>query len=427
MKIIIQILAVVFCINIIHSQSTYYPPTSGNSWDTLSPTSLNWCEDSINALYDFLETENSKSFLLLKDGKIVLEQYFGTYTVDSSYTWFSAAKSLRAFMVGIAQEEGHLNITDKTSDYLGQNWTSLSTAQEDSITIWHQLTMTSGLDENNFTCETPSCLNYVSTAGSRWAYHNGPYGLLRDVLENSTGINHNVYTNSRIKTPIGMGGFWVSALGITTYYSSARDMARYGLLVSNKGIWNNDTILADSNYIHQMITPSQTLNPSYGYLWWLNGQNGYITTATTTYVNGHISPDAPSDVYTAAGSQGQYISISPSNGFVMIRQGNTGSTDFTEFDLHNNIWKRIMNLSCTTSSQNELLKERKITLYPNPANDILTINTTEEVIVDLYDIYGKQINTFNTNSIDVSHLRNGKYFLKIRTKGDVQTQSSIKE
>lgn len=420
------ILALFWVSNIAYSQNTYFPPTNGNNWDTLSPTSLNWCTDSINALYDYLETENSKSFILLKDGKIVLEKYFGTYTQDSSYTWFSAAKSLRAFLIGKAQEEGYLDITDKTSDYLGQNWTSLTTAQEDSITIWHQLTMTSGLDESNFSCVTANCLNYVSTAGSRWSYHNGPYSLLNDLLQSATGVTQNSYTTSRVKTPIGMGGFWISLLGNSSYYSKARDMARYGLLVSNKGIWDNDTLLADTNYLNQMVSPSQTLNPSYGYLWWLNGQNGYVTTGTPTFVNGSISPNAPMDTYTAAGSQGQFISISPSNGFVMIRQGNTGTSNYTEFGLHDGIWKRIMNLSCTTNSIKESDNNR-LTIYPTPAHNLLTINTDKNIHVKVYDIYGQFINQYNSNNLDISTLKAGKYILKIRIEDNIHTQTFIKQ
>ncbi len=411
------------------SQNDYFPPTNGPTWDTIATASLGWCEDSISSLYNYLDNENSKSFILLKDGKIVLEKYFGTYTQDSSFLWFSAAKSLRAILIGKAQEEGLLNISDKTSDHIGQNWTSLTLPQEDSITIWHQLTMTSGLDESNFTCENPNCLTYVSTAGTRWAYHNGPYGLLKDVLENATGTTQNLYTNSKIKNPIGMGGFWISLLGINTYYSKARDMARYGLLVSNNGIWGNDTIIADSNYLHQMITPSQNLNPSYGYLWWLNGQSGYVTTGTPTYVTGFVSPDAPADVYTAAGSQGQYISVSPSNGLVMIRQGNTGSNSYTEFGLHNEIWKRIMNLSCTTSNLQENNLATPFIMYPNPAKNVLQIKYSDSSITTIliYNIYGQLMHRSDGKKIVIQDFPKGTYILKAITANGSYTQSFIKD
>jgi len=345
-EFITTIAILLFCLSLKAQDTIYFPPTSGDQWDTLNITTLDWCPAKVDSLYNFLDSIDSKSFIVLKNGKIVLEKYFGTYTIDSTFSWYSAAKSLRAVLLGKAQEENYLNISDKTSDYLGTGWTSLTTSQEDSITIWNQLTMSSGLDETNFLCVNPSCLNYVSTAGTRWAYHNGPYSLTRNVLEAATGVNHNIYSNT-LENLIGMNGTWLSFLGNSSYNSNARDMARFGLLVSNKGVWDNEPLLSDTSYLNQMLSPSQSLNPSYGYLWWLNGQDSYINTSSTNTIMGSIAPDAPMDVYAAAGSFGQFISISPANNLIMIRQGLSDNSDFTEFEMHNEIWKRILNLNCT--------------------------------------------------------------------------------
>ena len=65
------------------SAQLYFPPVSGSSWDTISPTSLGWCQDKIDSLVDYLGNKNSKAFILLKDGKIVVEHYYGTFTQDS--------------------------------------------------------------------------------------------------------------------------------------------------------------------------------------------------------------------------------------------------------------------------------------------------------------------------------------------------------
>jgi CubicO group peptidase (beta-lactamase class C family) len=56
------------------------------------------------------------------------------------------------------------------------------------------------------------------------------------------------------------------------YFSTARSMARFGLLNLNKGIWDTVPILNDTNYFTEMTTTSQDMNRSYGYLWWLNGK-----------------------------------------------------------------------------------------------------------------------------------------------------------
>ena len=127
----------------LQAQQLYFPPTTGNTWDTLSPSSLNYCSDKIDSLYEYLDQTDSKAFILLKDGKIVLERYFDNFTQDSVWYWASAGKSLTACLVGIAQQEGFLSIEDTTSQYLGAGWTNATLAQEQAITIKNQLSMRS--------------------------------------------------------------------------------------------------------------------------------------------------------------------------------------------------------------------------------------------------------------------------------------------
>jgi len=180
--------------NYNYAQPLYFPPISSTAtWETTDPATLEWCPERINNLYAFLEQENTKGFIILKDGKIVLEQYFGTFTNQSPWYWASAGKTITAFLVGKAQEENLLNINDRTSIYLGEGWTNCTLAQENNITIKNQLTMTSGLDDGviDDDCTDPICLEYIADAGTRWAYHNAPYTLLDDVLQSATTVNLN--------------------------------------------------------------------------------------------------------------------------------------------------------------------------------------------------------------------------------------------
>lgn len=411
------ILTILFAIPFAIKAQLYFPPTTGNQWDTLSLNSIGWCADSVNALYSFLENEQTDAFIVLKNGKIVLEKYFGTYTADSSHVWNSASKSLTATLVGIAQEDNLIDIQHKSSDYLGSGWTSLPQNQEDSITIWHQLTMTSGLDESNFFCTTPSCLNYIANAGDRWAYHNGPYLLLMDIIENASGQTLNAYTNNEIESTTGMSGTWLNLIVTKTYYSVARDMARFGLLIQNGGNWNGTPVLGDQNYMNEMRSPSQLLNPSYGYLWWLNGQSSYVLTGPTITIPGPVAPDAPIDVYAAAGADGQFISISPSNGLVMIRQGETGTGAYTEFPLHNEIWRRLLQLDCTNSLSE--MTEQNSAFYPNPtSNEIRFYQKNVTLEVRMFDSIGRKvIDGKFENQLNVSHLNSGTYIIEIDGNG----------
>ena len=191
------------------AQTSYFPPLTGN-WETITPSSLGWCNENIDSLYNYLNQKNTKAFIVLKDGKIVLEKYFGNFTQDSIWYWASAGKTLTAFSIGLAQQDGLLKIQESSNKYLGKGWCSLTSAQEDSVTIRHHLTMTTGLNDAGADpdCTLPSCLTFKANAGSRWAYHNAPYTLLDKVIESATGGNLNVYITKKFATKIGMKGFY---------------------------------------------------------------------------------------------------------------------------------------------------------------------------------------------------------------------------
>ena len=253
------------------SSQLYFPPLTGNNWETMNPSDLGWCQNKIDSLYAYLKSQDTKAFIVLKDGKIVLEQYFNGHAQNTPWYWASAGKTITAFMVGIAQQEGFLNINNPSSDYLGTEWTSCTTAQENAITVWHQLTMTSGLDDSqNLDCTLPSCLQFLANPGTRWSYHNAPYTLLDQVIAAATGTTLNLYTTEKLKNPTGMTGSFVQVENNNVFFSTARSMARFGLLVLNDGNWNGTQIMTDAAYFNAMVNTSQQLNKGYGYLWWLN-------------------------------------------------------------------------------------------------------------------------------------------------------------
>jgi len=190
------------------SQNLYFPPLVGNQWETLDPSELNWCADSLNSLIDYVGDNNSKAFIILKGGKIVVEEYYGTFTQDSLWYWASAGKSLTSFLVGIAQQQGLLSIDEPSSQYLGEGWTSCTTEQEAAITIKNQLSMNSGLDDGvqESACTLNTCLQYLADPGDRWSYHNAPYTLLDGVIENAAGVSLNNFMLNNVSLRTGIYG-----------------------------------------------------------------------------------------------------------------------------------------------------------------------------------------------------------------------------
>lgn len=428
-KNVTLLILVFFLSRFAAAQTSYFPPNTGN-WETISPSSLGWCNNNIDSLYNYLDQKNTKAFLVLKDGKIVLEKYFGNFTQDSVWYWASAGKTLTGFSIGLAQQDGLLKIQESSNKYLGKGWSSLTAAQEDSITIRHHLTMTTGLNDAGADpdCTLPSCLTYKASAGSRWAYHNAAYTLLDKVIEGATGGNLNVYITKKFTTKIGMKGLFVKTGYLNVYFSNARTMGRFGLLLLNKGVWDGTTIMSDTQYFKQQINSSQNINPSYGYLTWLNGKSSFMAPGSQIKFNGSLNPDAPNDMYCAWGKNGQYINVIPSQKLVLIRMGNApGGSGASAMALgfNNEIWQYMNRLPCTNETQN--FHNVQITSFPNPirAGSTVTIQTKDGQFnqpsilwkITLSDPTGRGISTFQTpklGEINIpDHLTPGIYYLQI--------------
>lgn len=353
---------------------TYFPPTDGSEeWETLNPESLNWCQEKIDSLYSFLEERNTKAFMILKDGKIVLENYFNGFEPDDLWYWASAGKTLTATLVGKALEDGFLDLEDPVSSYLGVGWTACDSIEEAERTVLHQLTMTSSFDNSTdlWNCTQPECfLCTDSEPGTEWHYHNGVYRLLIAVVEEATGVLRNPYTDQTIEEITGMSGFWVDNL----YYSKHRDMGRFGLLALNDFVWDGQPILNDSDFIEALTSPSQSLNPSYGYLWWINGQDSHMFPLNPISYQGSLIPTGPDDMFMALGANDQKIYVIPSENLVVTRQGDDasdGSPAASAFDI--DLWAVLSDLECSSLNVEVLNEEKSLEFHPNPSSGDLRI------------------------------------------------------
>lgn len=331
------------CVN--PQEPMYFPSTDESTiWQTKSIQELGWNQNAVQPLLDYLQLKNSKSFMILVNGKIVVENYFDGHTQNSLWYWASAGKTLTASVVGIAQQDGLINTNNKVSNYLGSGWTSAPLAKENLITLKHLLTMTSGLDDTFGDEVSPSNLHYIADAGSRWAYHN-VYVKLQDVVENATP-NHTweSYFNEKLRDKIGMStnGVWYNnADGNRIYFSNTRSMARFGLLALNKGKWNQTTVV-NEDYFTTATTTSQNINLAYGYLWWINGKSTYHLPQTQFQFNGSLIPSAPSDMFCALGKNDQKIYVVPSLKMVVVRMGNAAdNVNLALSDFDNVLWQKI--------------------------------------------------------------------------------------
>ena len=323
------------------TSSLYFPPIGSDVWATKSLLELGWNENQVQPLLDYLELKNTKSFIILVDVKIVMENYFNGHTAAANWYWASAGKTLSATMVGIADQEGFLDLDAKASTYLGTAWTSMPLEKENLITGKHLLTMTSGIEDiENGDCVTADCLTYTADAGTRWAYHN-VFVKLQDMVESATGQNYFDYFDAKLKDKIGMNGLWFTSESNIVYASNARSMARFGLLMLGKGKWDNEVIL-NQNYFMTATQTSQNINQAYGYLWWLNGKPTYHLPQSQFEFTGNLISSGPSDMFMALGKNDQKIYVVPSKNMVVIRMGDAAdSANFALSEFDNVLWQKI--------------------------------------------------------------------------------------
>lgn len=327
----------------------YFPDSETSTWEEVNYQELNWDGTALAELLAWLPTQDTRAFIILKDGKIVVEEYWGSKLTgmgemdqNSLWYWASAGKTLTAALVGIAQEQKLLSIKDRTQKFLGEGWTSLSNDQERDIRISHQLSMTTGLDDGvaNRDNVSPSSLVFKAEAGTRWAYHNAPYTLLEKVVEKASGFSYQNFFKNNLGEKIGMTGFWQQTGENNVFYSNARSMARFGLLLLANGYWKDQKIWS-SRYFEDLHETSQKLNESYGYLTWLNGKNSYMVPQSQQVFPGSLIPQAPADMYQAMGKNGQFLMVIPSENMVVVRMGGAPGDLPVPFLLIRDIWDRL--------------------------------------------------------------------------------------
>lgn len=321
-------------------EAMYFPPMTGTTWETKTPESLGWNTANIAALNTYLSDKHTKGFIVLHNGKIVMEQYYNGHTATLPWYWASAGKTLTSTVTGIAEQEGFLNSNNKVSDYLGTGWTSAPLAKENLITCKNLLSMNSGLNDALGDDVSPANLQYVADAGTRWAYHN-VYVKLQDVVAQATGQTWNTYFNTKLRDKIGMTGTWIQDGDLSVYWSTPRSMARFGLLALAKGNWNG-TQIVNAAYLNSATTTSQSINQAYGYLWWLNGKTSYHLPQTQFQFSGTLIPSAPADMYCALGKNDQKIYVVPSKKLVIIRMGDVADgVNFALSDFDETLWEKI--------------------------------------------------------------------------------------
>jgi CubicO group peptidase (beta-lactamase class C family) len=257
------------------------------------------------------------SLLILRNGVIVAEKYYQTYEQDSQNTLYSCTKSFISALVGIAIEEGHIKGVDQpVADFFPEAMQVNPDPRKDAMRLEDLLTMRAGLawEEGN-----PAYGSLVSSSdwvaymlnlpmvaepGSAFNYCSGCTHVLSGVLRQATGLPTQEYAKARLFDPLGITNYsWETdaagnAVGGWGLALSARDMAKFGYLFLQNGVWNGKQLVPKS-WVAQSTGHGQPTEGkwTYAYQWW-------------------VSPDE--QVYAAQGMHGQKIYVVPAKQLVVV-------------------------------------------------------------------------------------------------------------
>ena len=236
---------------------------------------------------------NVHSVLIIKDGRLVFEQYFYQYTKDSVQEMRSATKSFFSALTGIAIDKGFIKSKNETvlSYFPEYTLNNMSDAKK-RITVENLLTQQTGLDcdisnpksEGNettmdysddwakFTLDLPM----IDTPGGNGRYCSGNPVTLGRIVEKTTNMPLLQFATKNLFEPLGFTNYkWYfkpdksNAENYCQVYLTPREMSKFGLMYLNNGIWNGKQIVS-SDWVNQSFEKHSVIQGvDYGYLWWL--------------------------------------------------------------------------------------------------------------------------------------------------------------
>jgi CubicO group peptidase (beta-lactamase class C family) len=291
---------------------------------------------------------NIDSVVLVKDGKIVLDEYFQAYAATDEHPICSATKSILGTLFGLAHDQGLMNPGDKLYDnYPSYREKKGWDPRKNKITLGMVLSLTAGFGcgdfENNYQClreleKSPDWLDFslsqplVNDPGKTFSYNSTCVIPLEDLIVRKSGLAFSDYAQKYLFDPLGIqDNHWLQGpRGIVMagygLWMKPRDMAKIGYLYINHGKWNENNVLSekwieDAMNVH---APNVDVGQDYGYLWWQE----------------HMPcRDHLIKVVYAVGFGGQYIFIVPEEKIVCVMTGNNFENN-SRFALENDWFKR---------------------------------------------------------------------------------------
>jgi CubicO group peptidase (beta-lactamase class C family) len=337
--------------NYVETYQYTVPENTNDGWETASLNSVNLDTNLIKELFERIGSnsyENIHGVLLVKNGKLIVEEYFPgqdskgqyqTFKRDTLHEMQSATKSMNSILIGIAIDQ-HLirNVDEKISTFFPEYSDIFTNKEKDAICLKDLLSMTAGLswdewtypytDPHNDATVMASRADYfryvlerpiATTPGTKFVYNSGISLMLGEIIYKASGSRADKFAERYLFSPLGITNyFWGKAPNgvVNTLGGLAlrpRDMAKIGYLFLNGGRWQGKQIVSEKwvkestkQQIGANQLPAWFLADGYGYQWWLG----------SFHVCGQTV-----ESYSARGRGGQFIIVFPTLQLVAVFTG----------------------------------------------------------------------------------------------------------
>jgi len=304
-----------------------YWPTTG--WRGVLPEVQGMNSTLLNEFWHTIRTTGGvQAFLVIRNGYLLYEGYAPGISMNNLWRIYSATKSVTAIALGLAFAEGYVSsVNDSVLTYFSDRTIQNPDPRKSNMTLWHLLTMSSGLQRSDFGLGTqPDWVQYLLDSpmshepGEFWNYNGGCSHLLSAIITETIGISMATLVHHRLFTPMGISVYEWSAdpqgvsMGMAGLSLTLRDLAKLGYLYLNNGTWGALQLIpaewVDACTYPFFIFPN---GEGYGYQWWI---------------------DIPVNGYTMRGAGGMRVFVLPDQDLILVfGAAPYGSQDYyTYFD-----------------------------------------------------------------------------------------------
>lgn len=302
------------------AQESFFPDETW--WQYAEPEQAGFSPEALEEVRSIWESSQSAGYMIVYRGAVVAS--WGD--LERRFMCHSTRKSLLSGLIGVEVEAGRLDleqtmaelgITDTGSDGEGLTETELTATVHDLIKARSGVFRLAAYEPP----QNPKPERGAHAPGEFWCYNNWDFNTLVTIYEQESGKGVFGAFEEHFAKPLGMqdyrprDGYYhyereKSAHPAYPFRLSGRDMARYGLLYLNDGMWNGERVLSE-----EWVDASHAAHSSegvwggggYGYMWWLSGE-----------------PELEElGAYSARGVGGQLIQVIPGAELVLVNRTDT--------------------------------------------------------------------------------------------------------